>query len=233
VFSPPVQIYSRVAADDHPAAKMACFVGNVVSKAVIDLSEDHYVVQKKIHCNGLLKGTSSPFASIVTGCTCNGCIDLKYGVIYMIKCHNYMCPFKANPKFLSALQYTLSCQESCGTSLCPKCHVGGILVDVHQQHTCHLYINMVDYVNCWKCSIIIYNITVNKCIVGCDNYDHHYCEECWLDDVGNRSKCGSLRRCVECNDVECQSGGINGMYSSPDTHLLSKHSVTQDEVRMC
>jgi hypothetical protein len=114
---------------------------------------------------------SSPFAAVVTGCTCTECIDLKSGVMYKMKCHNCVSHFKSTPKCLSINQDTLSCQESRGASLCPNCHRMGLLADVHQQctihrqHTCHMCINMMDYVNCWKCSVAICNVTLKKCAI--------------------------------------------------------------------
>jgi hypothetical protein len=137
VLSPPFQVYSHAADDDHRAAAMASYgesrsrvVGNTGRNAVFDLSQDCDVFQ--IHCKGLIKDTPSLFVTFVNGCTCSGCIDLKYGVIYKMKFKNCVCNLKSNPKCLSIHPDTLSCQESCGASMCPKCHVRGLLVDVHQ-----------------------------------------------------------------------------------------------------
>jgi hypothetical protein len=79
--------------------------------------------------------------------------------------------------------------------------------------------------------VVICKVTLNNCIVGCDNCEHHYCEECWLDDVGHHCECGSFHCCVQCKYVECESCGVNGTYGSPDT--LLKNSATQDELRFC
>jgi hypothetical protein len=181
--------------------------------------------------------TTTPFAAVINGCTCSGCNDLKAGVIYKIKCYNCVRHFKSTPKCLSIHQDAGSCHESCGASMCPKCHTDGVLLGEHQQcatcgqHTCHMYMNMMDYVNCWKCSVVILNVTLNNCIVGCENCEHHYCEECWLDEVGHCCECASFHRCVQCKDEECGSCGANGRYGSPDT--LPKHSATQDELCLC
>jgi hypothetical protein len=134
VLSPPVQIYSRAATITCYGGARSRVIGNVGSNDVIDVS-NHDVVHNNIHCKGLTKDPSSPFAAVVSGCTCTGCIDLKSGVIYKIKCYNRVCPFKLTPKCLSIHQYTLSCQEFCGASMCPKCHGRGLLVDVHQKCT--------------------------------------------------------------------------------------------------
>jgi hypothetical protein len=191
VMSPHVRLCSRAAAHDHRAAAMASYV-----------EARSRVVKGSDSAIGLYQDTSTPFAAVFTGCNCDGCIGLKAGMIYKMKCYNCVCRFKSTPKCLSIHQDTLSCHESCGSSLCPKCHAGGVLVDEHQQcttcgkHTCHLCNNSMDYVNCWKCSVAICNVTLNRCIVRCDNCEHHYCEECWLDDVGHHCECGSFRRCV-------------------------------------
>jgi hypothetical protein len=225
-LSPPARLYCHAAAHDHRAAAMTSYVEAsswVVkySHSAIDLSQD----------------TTTQFAAVVNGGTCAGCTDLKTGVIYKMKCYKCVRRFKSTPKRLSIHQDTVSCHEYCGASMCPKCHTGGVLIGEHQQfatcgqHTCHLCMNMMDYVNCWKYSVAICNVTLNSCIIGCENCEHHYCEECWLDYVGRHCECGSFPRCVQCKDVECESCGVKDTYGSPDT--LMNHSATQDEIRLC
>jgi hypothetical protein len=225
-LSPPARLYCHAAAREHCAAAMALYAE--ASFRVV--KESHFVID-------LSQDTITPFAAIVNGCTCVGCTDLKTGVIYKMKCYNCVRRFNSTPKCLSIHQDTVSCHESYGASLFPKCHTGGVLLGEHRQcarcgqHTCHLCINMMDYVNCWKFYVAICKVTLNNCIVGCDNCEHHYCEECWLDDVGHRCECGSFHRCVQCKDVECGSCVVNSTYGSPDT--LLKHSATQDELCLC
>jgi hypothetical protein len=120
VLSPPVRLYSRAAAHEHHYSAMASYV----EKRSRVAKGSNYVID-------LYQDISTPFYGVVNGCTCDGCIDLKAGTIYKMKCSNCVCHFKSNQKCLSIHQYTLSCREPCGASICPKCYVGGVLVDVH------------------------------------------------------------------------------------------------------
>jgi hypothetical protein len=45
---------------------------------------------------------------------------------------------------------------------------------------CIIMMDYVNYVKFWKCSVAMCNITLNNYIVGYDNCEHRYCEECWL-----------------------------------------------------
>jgi hypothetical protein len=140
-LSPPARLYCHAAAREYRAAAMTSYV-EASSRAVKD---SHSVID-------LSQDTTTPFAAVVNGCTCAGCTDLKAGVIYKMKCYNCVHRFKSTPKCLSIHQDTISCRESCGASLCPKCHTGGVLIGEHQQcatcgqHTCHLCMNVMDYV---------------------------------------------------------------------------------------
>jgi hypothetical protein len=161
-LSPPAQPYCQSAARKHRASAMTLYVE--ASSGVV--KDSHFVID-------LSQVAITPFAPVVNGCTCSGCNYLRAGVIYKIKCYNCVRNFQSTPKCLSFHQDTVSCHESCGASLCPKYHTGGVLLGEHQQcamcgqHTCHLYMNMMDYVNCWKCYVTICNVTLNNCIVGC------------------------------------------------------------------
>jgi hypothetical protein len=198
-LSPLARPYCQYAAREHRAAAMTPYVGQ--SSGVVKYSHSGI---------DLSQVATTPFAPVINGCTCSGCNDLKVGVIYKTKCYNCVRNFQSTPKCLSFHQDTVFCHESCGASLCPKSHTGGVLIGEHQQcatcgqYTCHMCMYMMDYVNCWKCNVAICNVTLNNCIVGCENCEHHYCEECWLDDVGHRCECGSFRHCVQCKDQECE-----------------------------
>jgi hypothetical protein len=225
-LSPPARPYCQSVACEHRAAAMTSYVE--ASSGVV--KESHSVFD-------LSQVATTPFSPVVNGCTCSGCNDLKAGVIYKMKCYNCVRNFQSTPKCLSFHQDTVSCYESCGALLCPKCHTGGALLGEHQQcdtcgqHTCHLCMNIMDYVNFWKCSVAICNVTLNNCIVGCENCEHHSCEECCVDDVGHCCECGYFLRCDQCKDQDCESCGVSGTYCIPDT--LPKHSATQDELRLC
>jgi hypothetical protein len=121
MLSPPARPNCQSAAREHRASAVTSYVE--ASSQVV--KESHSVID-------LSQVTTTPFDAVVNGCTCSGYNDLKAGVIYKMKCYNCVRHFNYTTKCLSIHQDTVSCHESCGASLCPKCHTGGVLHGEHQ-----------------------------------------------------------------------------------------------------
>jgi hypothetical protein len=117
---------------------------------------------------------------------------------------------------------TKPCKEKCGRTLCGDYHKKKFLCDARRQcigcgdHTCHVCIEVMYFMNCWKYSAPICNNDKKSCSEQCHSCDHLWCDKCWWGGVGHHCDCGVSRRCDSCKDYECDHCHINPMLSDED-----------------